>query len=120
MLRVAAALGDSGSSLSYLGLIDEDGRSVHHLRLVASGIELDPDGKFKDLRTLDVFIDASTFLVIRTRDTIHADRNMNDHYSRELFFSDYRVVNGVLVPFAVTEKFGGQRTWSLQLDSVNF
>ena len=120
LLRVAASLSNPSTSVSYEGVVDVDGRSAHHIRLLAPNPEDDPENRFKDLRTLDVFVDASSFLVVKTRDTIHAERDMNDHYARELFFSDYRAVNGVLVPFAMSEKFGGQRTWSLQLDSVSF
>ncbi len=120
LLRVAASLSSPSTSASYEGVVDVDGRSAHHIRLIAPKAEDDLENRFRDLRTLDVFVDASTFLIVKTQDTIHAERDMNDQYSRELFFSDHRAVNGVLVPFAVTEKFGGQRTWSLQLDSVNF
>lgn len=117
-VRVVAALSNPSTSVSYEGTAEMEGRSAHHIRLVTPDPEADPENRFKDLRTLDVFIDA-TFLITKTQDTIHADGDMADQYSRELFFSDYRVVNGVFVPFFITEKFGGQRTWSLQLDSVS-
>ncbi len=121
LVRILAALGNPSTSAWYEGLADVEGRPAHLIRLVTKDDEVpDPEDRFKALRTLEVFVDASTGLVAKTQDTIHADRDMSDQYSRELFFSDYRLADGVLTPFAIRERFGGQLTWSLQLDSVTF
>jgi hypothetical protein len=121
LLRVLAAVSNLSTEVSYLGLEATEGQTAHHIRLVVPADQVpDPEDHFKNLRTLEVFIDSATLLIAKTGDAIHADRDMTDQYPRELFFSDYRAVSGVLVPFAVTETFGGQRTWSLQLDSASF
>lgn len=122
LMRVLAAVSNPSTDVSYQGVVEVEGRPAHDIRLVAPATDQVPDldHRLKELRTLEVFIDSSTLLITRTRDTIHADGDMSDQYARELFFSDYRSVNGVVVPFAITEKFAGQRTWSLQLDSASF
>lgn len=102
-MRLLAAVGNPSSDISYEGTVEIGGRQAHHLRLVAPDGVPDASNQLKDLRTLEVFIDASTFLVAKTQDTIHGDENMGEQYSRELFFSDYRTVSGVLIPFGVSE-----------------
>jgi hypothetical protein len=37
---------------------------------------------------------------------------------QEIQFSDFRTVNGALVPFVLIEIISGQKTWMFQADSV--
>jgi hypothetical protein len=37
-----------------------------------------------------------------------------------MLFSDYRAINGILVPFSITERVAGQTTWTIQLSQIAF
>lgn len=118
--RVAAMASEPGVQASYVGLEQVEGRPAHHVRLQPTlKTADDPAGDAVRLGRLDAFVDSTTFLVIKIQDVIHAEDKVKDTYSRELTFSDYRMVNGTLMPFAISERFGGQHTWSMQLDSIS-
>jgi len=120
LARIAALANEPGVQISYVGLEKAEGLQVHHVRLLPSSTpEEDPGRDAAPLRKLEVFVDATSFLVVKLQDVMHAEDNVKDTYSRELIFADYRLVNGALMPFSITEKFGGQKTWSLQLDSIS-
>lgn len=120
LARIAATASEPGVQVSYVALEQVEGRSAHHVRLQPTlKTADDPGGDALRLGKLDVFVDATTSLVIKVQDVIHAEDKVQDTYKRELIFSDYRMVNGTLMPFAVSERFGGQHTWSLQLDSIS-
>jgi hypothetical protein len=120
LARLAATANEPGVQASYVGLEQVEGRLAHHVRLQPTlKTADDPAGDGIRLGRLDVFVDATTFLVVKLQDVIHAEDKVSDTYSRELIFSDYRFVNGTFMPFAISERFGGQHTWSMQLDSIS-
>jgi hypothetical protein len=118
---MAAALNDSSTAIAYIALEPLGKQQVHRVRIQRNfPSDFDPDGTLSRLRTRDYFIDAATFLVAKTQDTLHADDNALEDYQREVHLSDYRPVSSQLVPFSVTEDFAGQRTWKIQLNSIGF
>ena len=121
LARIASLIKETGTQISYVGLETAEGRLVHHVRLQPA---LRPDEKplgdyAAPLKRLDVFIDSKSFLILKTQDFIHGENNVRDTYARELNFADYRLANGALLPFSVSETFAGQRTWALQLDTIS-
>jgi hypothetical protein len=118
---MASALTDSSAAITYVALEALAKQQVHRIRIQRNfSPEFDPDGSLSGLRTTDYFIDAVTFLVAKTQDTLHADDNALEDYQREIHLSDHRSVSGLLVPFSIAEDFAGQRTWKIQLDSMSF
>jgi hypothetical protein len=113
-LLLATALNSDGYKLSYLGLADLEGRSTHHLQL-----ELVLPGTASSEQTgnrhiLEFLIDASTFQVLMTQDTV------SRHSIRQIRYSDQRLVAGTLVPFSIEERIDGRSTWQMQLDNIAF
>jgi len=80
----------------------------------------DPDGTFSLWGTVDYFIDASSFLLIKDQDTFYSPDNPADTHNRETYFTNYQALNGVVLPMSVSEQFSGQATWTLQITSVAF
>jgi len=116
--RVAAALSDSSFSVSLAEPEQVDGRSAFKVRLrPVIPAKDDPGGHIAHLRTFDVLVDASTFLILRLEDVLQAE-SIQETYPRELTFADYQLVEGALVPMSITQRFGGQRTWSLRIETV--
>jgi outer membrane lipoprotein-sorting protein len=112
---LAPALNGAWFNLSYKGLGQLDGRSVHDIQVqqVFSGPP-DVEGIIAEYHTVDFFIDASTFQISMMQDTVPK------HLSRQIFFSNYTNVSGILVPFAISEQGGGLPTWTIQLNQVTF
>src|SRR5207245_11512387 len=117
---VSAVLNDAATTIQYVGTAFKNGRNAYQVRLVPIPSDFEPSGVLRRLSTKDLFIDANNFRVLSTVDMIHQDRDFYQEIPHEVVFSDYRAVNGVVVPFAVQETVAGQRTWSIQMDAVNF
>ncbi|MHB8502560.1 MAG: hypothetical protein ACYDHE_16665 [Candidatus Acidiferrales bacterium] len=112
---------DAAASLIYVGLETKNGAQVHHIRTQKTfSSNLDPSGIVSKLTARDFFIDATTFQIVSTLDMVHPASASTIDYPRETQFSDYRAVNGILVPFSITEVATGQRTYSIQLNQVTF
>jgi hypothetical protein len=110
--QVVAVLGNPLYRVSYKGISTIDGHSMHDIEVqrILPG-EVDPPSKY-DVR--DFFIDISTLQVVMTQDMI--PRNV----LHQIWYSDYRSEAGLLVPFSISEKMGGQQTWSIQLSNITF
>jgi hypothetical protein len=114
-LLLAPALNSSGFSLRYEGLTQLDGQTVNQIELqeIIPGLT-DPSGQFAEYHTVDFFIDASNFHILAMQDRVPT------HLVRQVRFSDYQVVDGVLVPFSIAETSGGLQTWTIQLNQIGF
>jgi hypothetical protein len=79
----------------------------------------DPSGLLSSASSRDYFIDPKRFLLVEIKNT-QASGNPPQNYVQEILFSAYTNVNGLMVPFSITETVAGQRTWVVQLNGVNF
>jgi hypothetical protein len=112
--ELIAAIGSSELSVSYKGLVQLDGHSVHDIQ-VQRILPVNPNQKaMAEYNAMDFFIDASTFQVSMTQDTVPK------HVIHQIRYSDYRLQNGIVVPFSISEQLGGQRTWDIQLSQIGF
>lgn len=118
---MANAAQDTSISMAYVGLETKNGNQVHHVRLQnLLPSNADPSGVIAKLTTRDFFIDSATYQVVSSLDMVHPANASTIDYPRETQFSDYRIVNGILVPFSIVEVATGQRTYSIQFDQVTF
>jgi outer membrane lipoprotein-sorting protein len=106
--------------LSYQGTALVDGHMTDSLALT-----LVPDPKHADLRSLAVssksfFVDQSTGLVLKIQYTNYSENYPDDGVQQEVFYTDYRRVNGILVPFHQVTYNDGNLESDLVLDSVSF
>jgi hypothetical protein len=107
-------------AVSYKGQTTVDGKLAYDIQIARALIQ--SDGKFEDVEigALDVFIDASSFQILMTRDQDRPSRNSLDGPAHELRFSDYRTVNNTLVPYSIIESIGNQETWRIQVSNFEF
>ncbi len=130
---LAAALEDPAADISLVGIEKRDGRSTYRLRLkgrlglVGRGV---PAGSV----VKDVLVDALTFEILTVEDHPYARTPMGGRFSspsksnekasdtapREITYGDFRVVNGIRVPFSIDTKLEGQRTFGIRLDEAAF
>ncbi len=121
LAHIAASLQDLSMSLTYVGLEAKDGIQVHHIRiqkLYPQGS--DPTGILGKLSKREFFVDSSTFYVVSSEDMTHPRDRANVDYLHEVRFSDYRQVNGVLVPFSIAETVEGHPITTIQLIQITF
>jgi len=116
--RIVNALSNSSTSLSYLGLVNWNGSQTYQVH-VAPPVDpaLSMNGKFGTLGSFDLYIDPTSYRVLELAETIWWDGDATKSYLHQLIFSNYTSSNGLSVPFSITEKIGGQQTWSVTLTS---
>jgi hypothetical protein len=113
-LLLAPILNSSGFSVSYNGIVNLAGTSAHDIQIQRLLPTLsDPNDPHREYLIAHFFIDASSFHVLMMRDVVLI------HNIREILYSDYRVVDGKLVPFSIEQK-GGHQPCSIQLDHITF
>lgn len=114
-MGIAVVLNDPLLEVLYKGSVQIDGRSAYEIqvRRILPGRSAAND-PLAEYNTINFFIDATTYQVVMTQDTVPK------HVVHQLRYSDYRPTKGVLVPFSITEFMGGQQIWTIRLDQVNF
>jgi hypothetical protein len=118
---LAAAIRDSSTSISYMGLEPRSGATALHVRLrKLLPLDMDPQGLTSKLTVRDFFIDPVTFQVVGSLDMLHPKYQPLVNRPHEMRFADYRSVEGILVPFSITEITIGQRTFVIQLEQIHF
>lgn len=85
-------------------------RSVYHITIYLG----DPKAQERTLKRplddqADFYIDAETFLVVRSERLLRTEEDMNMRVPSIMEFSDYRSVNGFLVPFKIVSTSGNSR-----------
>ena len=106
-LELSIAVKSSAFGLSNNGLFTVNGHSAYDIQVQLAGSGLKRPTNLADFYVRDYFIDATTFQVLMTQDLAPK------HVIRQLQYSDFTPVNGVLVPFSISEVVGGQQTWSM-------
>jgi hypothetical protein len=119
--RIAAALHDSSTSLSFLGLVNRNGSQVYKVHVtppIDSALRV---GKpLSGLGEFDLFISTGSPQILALSEFIWWDNDLSQSYLHEIDFSNYASINGLSMPLAMTEKFGGQQTWAIALTSMTF
>ncbi len=101
-------------SISYRGVVQVDGHTVHDIQAQAVLPGETQPGSVDEYHTTDYFIDILTVQLVMIQDIVPK------HVVHENRYSDYRAVSGVLVPFSLSEEMGGQKTWEILLDQASF
>ena len=123
LAHVVSALLDPAAQVAFVGIEKMEGRSVYRLEVkgqlgLATKEQCGPVSK-------DLLIDALTFSIVGLEDHPHPTNRVPNAKSidttpREVAFSDFRTVNGLLVPFSITTKVHGQEMFQIHLSEVLF
>ena len=107
--------------MSYLGSVPWNGSQAYQVHVA---LPLNPrlvlSPNFWGLGEFDLYFDLVSYRLLELAERIWWNDDLRQSYLHELLFSDYQSVNGILVPFTITEKMGGQQTWSMTLSSLTF
>jgi len=113
-LSLQALFRDPEVSVLYAGLETREGVALQHLRLFRTVPGQTPEmtAQIQRLSTVDLYLDAASYLPLILGFNTHADDDLNIEIPVEIQFADYRLVNGVRVPFRIRKFLQG----SLLLD----
>lgn len=118
---IAVSLNDQSASLSYVGVNTQDNRKTYDIGIQqVLPSDRDPTGILGKLTRRDFFIDMQTFQIVRVSDMVHPEKITTIDIPHEIEFSDYRPVNGVVLPFSISEKTDGQHTYTIQVSQMSF
>ena len=120
LYRLNQAIVDNAMDVTDQGLVPIEDQQFHKIHIHKNLLQKDPDGFANRVQSADLFFDPKTSLLLAIQDQTHPVKTMTIDVPRSLYFSDYRPINGVLVPFSISEYVGGQKTWSVQLTDVKF
>jgi len=112
--ELLVALNSPQLSVSYMGFVQLDGHSVHEIQVQRVRPAQGPNDAMAEYNLVDLFVDPSTFQVVMTQDMLPK------HVIHQIRYSTYTSSNGVLVPLSISEEMGGQRTWDITLNQIQF
>jgi outer membrane lipoprotein-sorting protein len=120
-VRIAQVLSDSSIRVVYMGSVTWNGSQAYQVHVA---FPLDPrlavTPRSLGMGEFDLYFDQASYRLLGLAEKIWWDDDLRQSYLHELLYSDYQLVNGILVPFTITEKMGGQQTWSITLTSLTF
>ena len=118
-LRIASVLNTSAVAIHYIGLVPfESGKAfqIHVVPPVDQALA-SPIAK-SHLGQYDLYIDPNTYQLLEISESVAP--GTDQEIQHQLRYSSYQIANGVLVPYSISERWGGQETWAITLKSVSF
>jgi hypothetical protein len=120
-LPTPAALSEllgSARAIEYVGSETVNGRPAHHIVVARQySKNRDPLGVATAHSRTELFIDVHTSLVVKIASLVYEARGQKSS-RRELILADYRAVNGLILPFSITEMLDGQVSWAITVESI--
>jgi hypothetical protein len=122
VLMFSSLNSSANGSLRDAGVETRGGRSVRHLTTIksqqSSAMPAWAAKLSQHLSQLDLYLDPSSGLPVALAFNTHPDRDAGTDIPVEIMFSDYRVVNGVQVPFHVQKYLNNGLFLDLQFQSA--
>jgi len=117
---LAGLLSSQNTVATYIGQETRNGASVIHISAYqqVSGITGEAAALPQRLSQIEIFLDPTTFLPASIAFKTHPDSNALLDIPIEVDFSDYRIVNGVQLPFHVQKSLNNSLLLDLQFQSV--
>lgn len=95
-------LGRSRMEALFVGVEEVRGRAAYHIKFVAAPKgDANEDSIEAALSEFHVFLDGQALVVLKTWNYVFAPNAIENSSRWELYYSDYRDVGGVLVPFRI-------------------
>ena len=121
--EVAAALADPTTAVSLVGIETLNSRSIYRVRLKGR-LGLTRDASPVGPTSKDLLIDALTFDILAVNDfpffTYQPGGKRSDVATRMVTFEDFKIINGIRIPFSISTKVLGQPTSSISLSEITF
>jgi hypothetical protein len=119
LFAVSRGLASSGYVATYVGHEVRDNVNVEHIILGQDFSALkSAQSSLQGLSQIDIYLDSSTFLPSTMTFSIHPDDDELLDIPTEIWFTDYRLVNGVRAPFHVQKFLNNSLSLDLQFQNV--
>jgi hypothetical protein len=119
LLSVLSEFANGNVNLLYKGTakIQDESEDVIEIDFVP---DLTNGALFASMSATQFFVNQTTGLIDKVQRSTFYEGDQNNTFNEETYFSDYRAVGGMLVPFHVTAYVGGQMDTDLQFGAVTF
>lgn len=115
--RLADALRPN-NVVQLLGVENVSGCPVYHLRISSIPTDATPADIVDWLSEFHVYIDLTSRLIVKTTGFDYSPDGINNRSQVDTYFSDYRTVGGIKLPFHITSYVENQIFSDMQFDSV--
>lgn len=105
-------------NLTYMGEEKVNGLVAYHIMFTLVPTDGTPSEVAALISEFHVFVDGQTFLVTKTQSYIFSPDAIENRSLAEMYYSDYRSVNGLLVPFHVSRYISGEKYCDITFSSV--
>jgi len=106
-------------NLTYLGQVKVSGLPAYHIMFMLVPTDDTPSNVVAQISEFHVFVDVQTSLVTKTQSYIFSPEAIENRSSAEMYYSDYRSVNGLLVPFQSSRYIAGEKYCDITFSTVN-
>lgn len=121
ILQVLASLQDASVAVSYGGLVVHNEQQVHDICVQkVFPRAVDPTGALGKISKEHIFVSPDSFTILSIVDAAYRRDGGPGEAPHEIQFSNYQVMNGVLVPTTVTELIAEQKALTIQLSEISF
>lgn len=112
----------ANTSVQYLGLTDSDAGPVHQVRVtkVMRSQSSEREKILATFMTSELTIDSKTLLVTKRSKRLPRIGNAKESMQTDFHYSDYRPIDGVMVPFKISQFIEGQKVLELTIESAFF
>jgi hypothetical protein len=107
--------------LTYVGLETRNGAAVQHIQSYLyqrNPLRVNPSPQ--QLSTIDFYLDATTLLPAAITFNAHPDNNASTNLPTEVDFSNYQVLNGVVVPTSIQRYLQGNLMVDITISGASF
>ena len=105
-------------NLTYVGVEKVYGLAAYHIMFTLVPTDGTPSEVVAQISEFHVFVDVQTFLVTKTQSYIFSPEAIENRSLAEMYYSDYRSINGLLVPFQVSRYISGEKYCDITFSSV--
>lgn len=120
VIQVANAFTDSSVNVSYLGTTVRVGHQVVGVHIRTLSLPYFATDVRVQLVDKDFYFDATTFQIITVEDYAFPSDQIMNGVRHQVQFSNYQLVQGIMVPFSIADSIGNQAFTAFTLNQVSF
>jgi hypothetical protein len=105
-------------NISYLGQVKVNGLPAYHIMFTIVPTDGTPTDVVAQISEFHVFVDVQTFLVTKTQSYVFSPEAIENRSPAEMYYSDYRSINGLLVPFQISRYISGEKYCDITFNTV--
>lgn len=106
--------------IAYAGLEDVGGAAAHHIAIAAAakGKSQRADAARRITSEFHIFLDPQTYRIVKIRRWAFSPEAMENRSTLEIYYSDYKQVDSVWIPYTLTYFLDGQKLHDIVFQNV--